>query len=78
MASRNQAELERLQGRYDAIFEGISPPFAFVDLDAMRSNADVLAAQASPAAGSDRLEVRALDRRCSSGSSASTSAFAES
>ena len=48
MASRNQADLERLQDRYDAIFEGISPPFAFVDLDAMRSNADVLAAQASP------------------------------
>jgi D-serine deaminase-like pyridoxal phosphate-dependent protein len=48
VATRNQEDLERLQGRYDAIFEGISPPFAFVDLDAMRSNADILAAQASP------------------------------
>jgi D-serine deaminase-like pyridoxal phosphate-dependent protein len=48
VAPRSQAELERLQSRYDAIFEGISPPFAFVDLDAMRSNAESLAAQASP------------------------------
>ncbi len=48
MAPRTQADLERLQGRYDAIFEGISPPFAFVDLDAMRSNAVALSAQAAP------------------------------
>ena len=48
MATRNQADLARLQSRYDAAFEGISPPFAFVDLDSMRSNADVLAAQAAP------------------------------
>jgi D-serine deaminase-like pyridoxal phosphate-dependent protein len=48
VAPRSQAELERLQARYDAIFEGISPPFAFVDLDAMRSNSDALAAQAAP------------------------------
>ena len=48
MATRNQADLARLQSRYDAAFEGISPPFAFVDLDAVRSNAEVLAAQAAP------------------------------
>jgi D-serine deaminase-like pyridoxal phosphate-dependent protein len=48
VATRSQAELERLQSRYDAIFEGISPPFAFVDLDAMRSNAEALAEQAAP------------------------------
>ena len=45
---RSQAELERLRARYNAIFEGISPPFAFVDLDAMHSNAQELAAQAAP------------------------------
>ena len=48
MAARTQVELERLQGRYDVIFEGISPPFAFVDLDAMRANGAALSAQASP------------------------------
>jgi D-serine deaminase-like pyridoxal phosphate-dependent protein len=48
VATRNQADLARLQSRYDAAFEGISPPFAFVDLDAVRFNADVLAAQAAP------------------------------
>ncbi len=48
MAPRTQAELERLKERYDAIFEGISPPFAFVDLGAMRSNADALSSQADP------------------------------
>ena len=48
MATRNQADLARLQSRYDAAFEGISPPFAFVDLDAVRSNSQVLARQAAP------------------------------
>ncbi|MEJ7875328.1 MAG: alanine racemase, partial [Solirubrobacterales bacterium] len=48
MAPRSQADLERLQARYDAIFEGISPPFAFVDLDAMRENAAALSGQAAP------------------------------
>ncbi|MDQ3728333.1 MAG: alanine racemase [Actinomycetota bacterium] len=48
MAQRSPAELERLQDRYDAIFEGISPPFAFVDLDAMRENAAALSGQAAP------------------------------
>lgn len=45
---RSQAELERLKGRYDALFEGISPPFAFVDLDAMSANGKALSAQAAP------------------------------
>lgn len=48
MASPSQTELERLKARYDAIFEGLSPPFAFVDLDAMRANGAKLAEQASP------------------------------
>jgi D-serine deaminase-like pyridoxal phosphate-dependent protein len=45
---RSQAELDRLKGRYDAIFEGIAPPFAFLDLDAMRANAASLSSQAAP------------------------------
>jgi D-serine deaminase-like pyridoxal phosphate-dependent protein len=48
MASLTQPELERLKARYDAALEGISPPFAFVDLDALRSNAAALSAQAAP------------------------------
>lgn len=44
----DQAELERLRRRYDAIFEGVSPPFAFVDLDALRANAEAMTAQADP------------------------------
>ena len=35
------------RARYDAIFEAIPPPFAFVDLDAMRANADQMLAQAA-------------------------------
>ena len=41
------ASLETQRARYDAIFEAIPPPFAFVDLGAMRSNADAMLAQAS-------------------------------
>ncbi len=41
------ASLEAQRARYDAIFEAIPPPFAFVDLGAMRSNADAMLAQAS-------------------------------
>jgi D-serine deaminase-like pyridoxal phosphate-dependent protein len=37
---------EALKARYDAIFQGVTPPFAFVDLDAMRRNADRMLAQA--------------------------------
>ncbi len=35
-----------LQARYDAIFEGVQAPFAFVDLDALGSNARAMLAQA--------------------------------
>ena len=48
MGTRSQAELERLRERYEGIFEGISPPFAFVDLDAVRENASALSGQADP------------------------------
>ena len=41
------ASLEAQRARYDAIFEAIPPPFAFVDLGAMRSNADAMLAQAA-------------------------------
>jgi D-serine deaminase-like pyridoxal phosphate-dependent protein len=41
------ASLEAQRARYDAIFEAIPPPFAFVDLGAMRSNADAMLDQAS-------------------------------
>ncbi len=44
----SQDERDRLRARYDVILEGISPPFAFVDLDAIHSNAGKLAEQASP------------------------------
>jgi D-serine deaminase-like pyridoxal phosphate-dependent protein len=33
--------------RYEAIFESVSPPFAFVDLDALRANARFMLAEAS-------------------------------
>ena len=38
--------LEAQRARYDAIFEAVPPPFAFVDLAAMRANADSMLAQA--------------------------------
>ena len=41
------AALEAQRARYDAIFEAIPPPFAFVDLDAMRANADEMLSQAA-------------------------------
>lgn len=44
----DQAGRERLRRRYDAIFDGIAPPFAFLDLDAMRANAATLLDQAAP------------------------------
>ena len=39
-------DLEALRARYDAIFSGVTPPFAFVDLDALRRNSDAMLAQA--------------------------------
>ena len=41
------ADREALHARYEAIFESISPPFAFVDLDALRANARFMLAQAA-------------------------------
>ena len=37
---------DALKARYDAIFASTTPPFAFVDLDSMRRNADAMLAQA--------------------------------
>ena len=37
---------EELKARYDSLFSGVTPPFAFVDLDAMRRNAAAMVAQA--------------------------------
>jgi D-serine deaminase-like pyridoxal phosphate-dependent protein len=39
-------DTEERKAHYDAIFTGVTPPFAFVDLDAMRSNARAMLAQA--------------------------------
>ena len=39
-------DLERLHQRYEALFAAIAPPFAFVDLDAVRVNARRMLAQA--------------------------------
>src|SRR5215213_8443991 len=36
-----------LHDRFEAIFEGIEPPFAFVDLDALAANADSMLARAA-------------------------------
>ncbi len=43
------AELSRgaLLARYEGIFESVSPPFAFVDLDALRANARFMLAEAA-------------------------------
>ena len=38
-------DLDALKARYDAIFSGVKPPFAFVDLDAMGRNAAALLEQ---------------------------------
>jgi D-serine deaminase-like pyridoxal phosphate-dependent protein len=40
------AQLEAQRARYDAIFEAVQPPFAFVDLDALRANATSMLEQA--------------------------------
>ena len=37
---------EALKARYDSIFASLAPPFAFVDLDALRRNAEAMLAQA--------------------------------
>ena len=38
---------EALKARYDAIFTSVTPPFAFVDLDAMKANAQRMLDQAA-------------------------------
>ena len=38
---------EALHARYEAIFDSVTPPFAFVDLDALRANAAFMLAQAA-------------------------------
>ncbi len=45
-APRASGDREALRARYEAIFETVSPPFAFVDLDALAANAAALHAQA--------------------------------
>ena len=41
------ADREALHARYEAIFDSITAPFAFVDLDALRANARFMLAQAA-------------------------------
>jgi len=41
------AALEAQRARYDAIFDAVQPPFAFVDLGALRANASRMLGQAS-------------------------------
>jgi D-serine deaminase-like pyridoxal phosphate-dependent protein len=49
-----------LYDRYEAIFEGIEPPFAFVDLDALGANADSMLARA----GGKPIRVASKSVRC--------------
>ncbi len=44
--ARPGLNLDRLHGRYETLFESVQAPFAFVDLDAMRSNAASMLAMA--------------------------------
>jgi D-serine deaminase-like pyridoxal phosphate-dependent protein len=41
------ADLDALKARYDSALDGATPPFAFVDLDALRANARAMLGQAS-------------------------------
>jgi D-serine deaminase-like pyridoxal phosphate-dependent protein len=41
------ADRAGLHARYEAIFDSVTPPFAFVDLDALRANADFMLGQAA-------------------------------
>ena len=45
-AAADTIDLEELKARYDAILATATPPFAFVDLDAMRRNARLMLDQA--------------------------------
>lgn len=42
-----EVDRDRLYARYEGVFAAIAPPFAFVDLDALRTNADALLRQAT-------------------------------
>jgi D-serine deaminase-like pyridoxal phosphate-dependent protein len=44
--ARAAVNREALKARYDSLFAAVAPPFAFVDLDAMRRNAASMLAQA--------------------------------
>jgi D-serine deaminase-like pyridoxal phosphate-dependent protein len=44
--SRDRGDREALYARYESILEKLDPPFAFVDLEAMRANAVAMVAQA--------------------------------
>ena len=46
MSPAPEIDREALKARYDAIFAGVAPPFAFIDLDALRRNGQRLRAQA--------------------------------
>ena len=46
MSPPPEIDREALKARYDGIFAGVAPPFAFVDLDALRRNGERLRAQA--------------------------------
>jgi D-serine deaminase-like pyridoxal phosphate-dependent protein len=45
-AARQSPDREALLERYEAIFQAVSPPFAFVDLDALAANGVAMRAQA--------------------------------
>ena len=49
-----------LHERYEAIFEGIEPPFAFVDLGALAANADSMLGRAA----SKPIRVASKSVRC--------------
>ena len=51
---------DALHDRYEAIFEGIEAPFAFVDLDALDANADAMLARA----GGKPIRVASKSVRC--------------
>ncbi len=47
MSAPSPADAEALRARYDEILADVQPPFAFVDLDALRANADQMLGQAA-------------------------------
>ena len=53
----------RSHAAYEEIFAEVEAPFAFVDLDAMRSNAEEMLGRAGREAGQGREQVGALPGR---------------